>query len=413
MAEQDVSNFSSPLSHRLPTVSASQALHNLTSSRSKAISTGLKRLDALLQGREPTLSSQSALPGGLSRSQVTEVYGPPGVGKTTFAMQTCASALHAGNAVVWVDAAQVLVGSRLKDVLAGLRLPDDHGPPSSPAVARSMEDFLDQFHHFTCPTLPHLLALLTHPSPSFPPENTSLIIVDSISTLFATAFPRAIDSFDSNQTSAKKNDAVQWAASRRWSVMGDLISKLGKLAATRYLTILLTSQTATRVRADTGAVLHPSISGTAWDGGISNRIVLYRDWLTLQEGDGSSQGKEVRGARFAGVVKASGVLYSGLGRVVPFTVEKYGLQELEISADSAEPGAASIISAPPLKRKRDQIADSQSEDEDAGSEEEFGWADDDHPLVPEDFTEEHLDSTNGAHDTLFSVGAEAAEDIKS
>ena len=106
--------------------------------------------------------------------------------------------------------------------------------------------------------------------------------------------------------------------------MGDLITKLGKLAATRCLTILLTSQTATRVRADTGAVLHPSISGTAWDGGISNRIVLYRDWLTLQEGDGSSQGKEVRGARFAGVVKASGVLYSGLGSVVSFTVEKVG-----------------------------------------------------------------------------------------
>ncbi|KAI4124987.1 MAG: hypothetical protein LQ347_005524 [Umbilicaria vellea] len=84
MAEQDASNYSSSSSHRLPTVSASQALQNLTSSRSKAISTGLKRLDALLQGREPTLSSQDYLPGGLSRSQVTEIYGPPGVGKTVF-----------------------------------------------------------------------------------------------------------------------------------------------------------------------------------------------------------------------------------------------------------------------------------------------------------------------------------------
>lgn len=189
-------------------------------------------------------------------------------------------------------------------------------------MVRSMEDLLDKFHHYTCPTLPHLLALLTHPSPSFPPENARLIIVDSISTLFATAFPRAVDSFDGNPTSAKKNDAVQWAASRRWSVMGDLMSKLGKLAATRYLTVLLTSQTTTRIRPDTGAVLHPSISGTAWDGGISNRVVLYRDWLTVHEGDGSSQQKQIHGARFAGVVKASGVSHSGLGKIVSFTIEK-------------------------------------------------------------------------------------------
>lgn len=104
--------------------------------------------------------------------------------------------------------------------------------------------------------------------------------------------------------------------------MADLISKLGKLAATRHLTVLLTCQTTTRIRADTGAVLHPSMSGTAWESGISNRIVLYRDWLTVQESDGSSQGKQVPRARFAGVVKASGVSYSGLGKIVPFTIEK-------------------------------------------------------------------------------------------
>ncbi|KAI4124988.1 MAG: hypothetical protein LQ347_005525 [Umbilicaria vellea] len=125
------------------------------------------------------------------------------------------------------------------------------------------------------------------------------------------------------------------------------------------------------------------MSGTAWESGISNRIVLYRDWLTVQESDGSSQGKQVPRARFAGVVKASGVSYSGLGKIVPFTIEKRGLQELETRADFAEPTAIPMVSAPPLKRKRDQIADSQSEDEDVGSEEDFGWADDDHPLFVE------------------------------
>ena len=82
-----------------------------------------------------------------------------------------------------------------------------------------------------------------------------------------------------------------------------------------------------------------------------------------------------------------------------------------MSADFAEPSTIPVISAPPLKRKRDQIADSQSEDEDAGSEEEFGWADDDHPLITEDFTEEHLDAANRIHDTVVSVEVDAAEDI--
>lgn len=42
------------------------------------------------------------IPGGISRGKVTEVYGPPGVGKTALGMQLAASALHAGEGVLWV-----------------------------------------------------------------------------------------------------------------------------------------------------------------------------------------------------------------------------------------------------------------------------------------------------------------------
>ena len=51
----------------------------------KPISTGLKSLDAILQGKEPSSSEQDDVPGGLSRGHVTEIYGPPGVGKSTLA----------------------------------------------------------------------------------------------------------------------------------------------------------------------------------------------------------------------------------------------------------------------------------------------------------------------------------------
>lgn len=183
------------------------------------------------------------------------------------------------------------------------------------------DDLLGDFHHFTTPTLAHLSALLTHESQSFPPKGTGLIVIDSISTLFAAAFPN--DGFDRKQVPDKlKRDADQWASSRKLTFMSDFVSKLGKLASTKNIAVLFTSQTATRIRADTGATLNPAISGTAWDSGISARIVLFRDWF-LQSAEVPGKDLEyLPEVRFAGVLKASGVSYEGLGRRVSFTIEK-------------------------------------------------------------------------------------------
>lgn len=69
----------------MPTLSASQALQNLSSVSQKPIPTGLSSLDAILQGKDIDSSDQTCLSGGLSRGHLTEVYGPPGVGKSTLA----------------------------------------------------------------------------------------------------------------------------------------------------------------------------------------------------------------------------------------------------------------------------------------------------------------------------------------
>lgn len=66
----------------MPTVSAAQALSDLKSSPSRVISTGVPQLDSLLQNQDASASSHDAGHGGVSRGQVTEIYGPPGVGKT-------------------------------------------------------------------------------------------------------------------------------------------------------------------------------------------------------------------------------------------------------------------------------------------------------------------------------------------
>lgn len=180
---------------------------------------------------------------------------------------------------------------------------------------------LEGLHHFTTPTLPHLLSLLTHSSVGFPPPRTSLIVVDTISLPFGLAFPKTSERLADERTPVKKSDTTQWAAGRRWAVMEGLMNDLGRLAVTKNIAIVLVSQTITRIREDARATLHPAIASAAWETGISNRIVLFRDWLyTVAES--SSQRALKPGVRFAGVTKAQNVSYEGIGRLSTFTITK-------------------------------------------------------------------------------------------
>ena len=176
-----------------------------------------------------------------------------------------------------------------------------------------------RFHHLHAPTLPHLLALLLHPPSSFPPSETGVIVVDTVSPLFATAFPKGYDNYDNNHPATKKSEAAQWAAGRRWAVMGDFVSKLGKLATIRSLAVVLISQTTTKIKGESRAVLRPTMSTKSWDEGISTRIVLYRDWL--QSNSGSSQKDRMQAVRFAAVEKLGGASYDGLRTPTPFKIE--------------------------------------------------------------------------------------------
>ncbi|KAL8969078.1 MAG: hypothetical protein Q9183_002164 [Haloplaca sp. 2 TL-2023] len=130
------------------------------------------------------------------------------------------------------DGSYSLNGQRLRDLLNQAQPVEQDERTSEISVA----DSLKRLHHFVVPTLPHLLALLLHPTAAFPPKDVSLFVIDSISTPFQQAFVQA-ERHVNVKNAGKKTDVVQWAAGRRWAVMGELITALGKLAATRNMAV--------------------------------------------------------------------------------------------------------------------------------------------------------------------------------
>ncbi|KAH6634549.1 hypothetical protein B0J18DRAFT_461712 [Chaetomium sp. MPI-SDFR-AT-0129] len=93
----DVSSFDLPSTHRLPTVSAAEALQALEEANSPGLITGLTSLDASL---DPVLGSGQ---GGIQKGHVTEVWGPPGAGKTALGIQLAAHCLNQRGRVLWTD----------------------------------------------------------------------------------------------------------------------------------------------------------------------------------------------------------------------------------------------------------------------------------------------------------------------
>jgi RecA/RadA recombinase len=305
---------------RLPTISASEALQN-ASSRSSSIPTGLPTLDSALQPNRSLTSN-----GGLPCGSVTEIYGPPGVGKTAFAIQAAVHALHASPSrrhVVWIDTGAPLPGPRFQQVFAAHMRPKCRDPSSSPPVPESADSLLDNVSYFSVPTLAHLLTLFLHPTSQFPPPRTSLIVVDNVSAPFATAFPRTVDRPVPRATLADsaRNAAQQRAANRKWAVGGDLAAAMAKMAILQNAAVLAVNQVATSLKGVRRAVLKPSLAGNGWEAGVGNRVLLYRDFAPKDESMALTD-HERRGMRFAAAVKVGGKTVTG--DVVPFVIEDVG-----------------------------------------------------------------------------------------
>ncbi|USP73500.1 uncharacterized protein yc1106_00774 [Curvularia clavata] len=364
----------SPSSHRLPTVSASQALQNFNARGSRTVSTGLTQLDKILSAPSPPGHDAS---GGYTRGKVTEIFGPSGAGKTSFGIQAAVSALREGQRVVWIDAACApLVQHRINEVITPCPNESQHETGKNPKFlsAKSLGEVRSRFHYNMAPTLAHVLALFVHPPAAFPPQDTGLVVIDSLATLVDNAYPRHTD----DRTAKNRTDQARWAAGRRYAVINELIATLTRFAALHNVALLVTSQTITRIRGASRALLVPAISGVEWEAGISTRLVLFRDWVRHGKTGSRPDADRLQKVRFAGLVKANGVALAeegGVGNIVAFTIENDGLCDISIAPNDIT--APLLVSGQVRTPKRPFAEMDEEAGEEPNSDELYGWIEDD------------------------------------
>ncbi|RAH71752.1 uncharacterized protein BO66DRAFT_346489 [Aspergillus aculeatinus CBS 121060] len=370
--------------NRVISFPASQSLHASTASAAlgnKTVSTGLPQLDeAVTPPIEDDLQGFGDLQSkGLPCGHVTEIFGPPGAGKTAIALNTAATALAKGETVVWIDTGPPLPRRQLNRLLAAQQQPNQSDPSLQ---AKNLI-------HIHTPTLPHLLSLIHHPPPNFPPPSTTLLVVDSISAPFPPYFPNPSDQRAALSASSQVHDKahIQWLVNRKWNVLSDLATQLAKLASTAggggggNTAVLVTNQTHTRIRGQVRATLCPVVAGSAaWESCVFTRMVVYQDFVEAEgEGDGGWRkgrvvevmkrgGRVVRGRVVGDTVVGFGVSEDGLYALdTPSPPQAERPEQIVVEASSTQNPEAS---ASQRKRKAEEIADSQDEEDSEG---EFGW----------------------------------------
>ncbi|PLB46115.1 hypothetical protein P170DRAFT_467259 [Aspergillus steynii IBT 23096] len=320
MDRPDFLGLSSQTPQRVVSFPASQSLHASTASATTAISTGLARLDEALCPSSlddfSGVAHQEAkgIPGG----HVTEVFGPPGVGKTSLALNLPKPPLH----------------------------PNPHPPP---------------------PPLPP-----PPPPQTFPPPNTTLLIIDSISALFQPYYPAPSDLKSRLSTPRTDRSQLSWLLNRRWNVTSDLASQLSKLAATHSMAVMALNQMHTRIKGLPRATLTPVLAGGGWETGVFARVGIYRDFVREgqypdanagRDGDSNEAGQagRLRRVRFAEVMKRNGravLVRREEDTVVPFLIEMDGLHALDEPASSRRVETQKVVPEPELELPQTSEPDS-------------------------------------------------------
>jgi hypothetical protein len=219
-------------------------------------------------------------------------------------------------------------------------------------------------HRITLHTLSHLVALVLHPTESFPPPNTKLVVIESLNMVLDQDYPRL------PYLTGTRTESQKWKASRRYAVLGSLASGLTALAALYNMAVIVTTGCSNRTRFEDGmnAALAPGIGGAEWETGVWNRVAMFHDFAGRFIGVQKFHGKNLQPTNPVGHI----------GIVTEFEIVDGG-QLRHPSNDLQRPdglvAARSILAASSspaksgLKRAYDEVADSDDDEID-----EYGWA---------------------------------------
>ncbi|WKT45920.1 P-loop containing nucleoside triphosphate hydrolase [Fusarium oxysporum f. sp. vasinfectum] len=348
----DRASFGTPSTHRLPTVSASQALDELGNDASTHVSIGIEELDRSLIANIPVDSQDTTAKGGVQRGQVTEIWGPPGAGKTALGLQLTANALCDGDAVVWHD--------RLRAVTNATKTRRNCQKNSALDASETQEGDASRFYHYSCFTLPHLVALVSRPTAKLIPHNCSLMVISSLSALVNSALPKSHD----GKATSKSNKGPSPSAKRTQALLS-IVNALHKFAATRNCAVVVLSQCATKMHSERGATLTAAVNASVWEQGISTRLVMFRDWAW--------QENNLTSVFLAGLQKLDGkACQEVVENVVAFKVELDGVSQVPYEA----------LQTFELARHKRKLGQTELEVPDSEDDEDYGWADEDEAAMP-------------------------------
>lgn len=160
------------------------------------------------------------------------------------------------------------------------------------------------------------MALISFRTSGFPPQNTGLIVVDTISQPFTEFPPRPPRHLRETLNNKQKNKLDEENVIY-YKHIASLLSSLCKLALQFDCAVVAINGMGTGFRPTGQPMLRKLISGYTWDKDVSTSILLYHHWLPLALREQTG----MKSVRIAEVQKTGGKALCQR-KPVPFVIEE-------------------------------------------------------------------------------------------
>ena len=238
---------------------------------------------------------------------------------------------------------------------------------------KSQEQVLrESFRYLSVSTFSHLLALVSRPPSSFPPEGTTLMVLDGLEAILNVDYPRM------PYGSGNRTEQQKWQAGRRYAILGTFVTALSKLAVLRNMAVIVTTGCGSKMRADDGlaAAIGPGLGGSEWENGIWSRTVVFRDFAGRFAGVQKCQGRNLMPLDPTSDVRnAIGIEITEEGMLRPKHTTVDLTSSSPVPVVVRQPKKSSSPAKPARKRFYEEIADSDEEAD------EYGWEEEDESAV--------------------------------